>query len=87
MPLSAAEHARVRAETRARRNARTRERRRRGLTPVLRWERAPGGYRRCLVCGRWCSEGQTAGRTGPLRFCEGCWIVAELRRALGRGAA
>lgn len=40
-------------------------------------------YRRCTACGRWCSEAQLTGadfRSG-LRWCEPCFVSAELRRA------
>lgn len=79
--LTAEEHAAVQRARKAVRSLRAQDRRRRGLTPVVSWERSPGGYRRCVVCGRWCSESQTAGHTGPLRFCEDCFLARELRVA------
>lgn len=59
-----------------------RDRRRRGLTPLVSWER--GGWRRCVVCGRWCSESGTAGHGFGWRLCESCFVVRELREEAAR---
>ena len=72
---------RIEATRKAARNARARDRRRRGLTRVLSWERQR--WRRCTGCGRWIAEAQTAGWTARFarRWCEACAVAADLRRA------
>lgn len=82
MALSADAQRAIQRQVKAQRNARARDRRRRGLTPALSWER--GGWRRCVVCGRWCSEAGTSGHGYGWRLCEGCLIRRELREEARR---
>ena len=76
------DHRQARAAAKARRNERARDRRRRGESPAVSWQR----FRRCVVCGRYITEAQTAEYGLGWRICEACHVVAELRRESRRRA-
>lgn len=83
--LSGEEARRVKAASKAIRNQRARDRRRRGLTPVISWQGQR--FRRCTSCGVWLSESGTAGHGDGRRTCEPCFLGREIRVASLRALA
>lgn len=88
MALTAAEHARVKAESKARRNAGRRRRRQNPI--VVSWLKDQA--KRCLFCSQYLAIGAESAHGLGFRTCESCWRKIEAlrskeRRDPGQGAA